>query len=196
MEQAEVAKAEAVVDRLFGDIGESYTLSEGKHKGKVITFRTAKLKEIGSITRLLSELASRIPRDKFAELIGTISGAQVEFLSSGGSKEALEKATTDTVRKLLGDSNTILMAIAACMDVLPRLMGVFVDVSQDVIDEMELDDAVMVVMGIVSLNYAFFTQRFVPLAVSALGALQKKPADSQPSNVGKLVQTDPVPTPA
>lgn len=187
----ESPKLETVLDNLFsGDPQTTYTIQSGNKKGTVVHFHTAKWKQVAGITRLLNELVQRVPKDKFAALIGAIAKMQMEVMTSGQNKDQIELATTNLVKSFLGDTYEIVNFVASCMDIAPRIAGVLCDLKQEDIDNLELDDAAMVIIGMVSVNYDFFTRKFLPLCKAAFAGYRR----NESALVGKMVQVAPVPT--
>lgn len=189
----ESPKLETVIDQLFsGDTQTTYTIQSGDKAGTVVHFRTAKWKQVAGITRLMNELVQRVPKDKFAALIGSIAKMQVEVMTSGANKDKIELATTTLVKDFLGNSNDIVNFLASCMDVMPRIAGVLCDLKQDDIDELELDDAAMVIIGVLAVNYDFFTRKFLPLCKAVFAGY----ARNESNLIAKLGNTTSTPATA
>lgn len=161
---------ESVVDELFGGTATSFTL----RNGTVVTFKQAKFKQIAVITRLFQQLLDRIPKDKFATMLGLIVNEQAKAMADGKSQTDISLNATGMIEAALGQNSLLLTVFTNVLDLLPEAVPQFCDLKKEQFEDLDLDEAVLVATGIVAVNYSFFTQTLPPLLKSVLGGWQKK----------------------
>lgn len=166
---------EQVVDELFSQARTTLTLRSGTE----VVFKSASYKHIGKITRLFEQLLNRVPADKLGTLIDMIVSEQKNLLLAGKSVNDLDLGATALVKEAVGNSSLLLSVFANVSDVLPEAVEMFSTISQDAFNELEIDEAMLVAVGVVARNYSFFIQTVRPILVNVMRAWK---------GVGKLKQ--------
>jgi hypothetical protein len=165
-----VTNLASVVDEIFGDSRTDFTLKSGK----LVTFQPAKLRQLGSIVEFLRLLLDRISPDALTSLLQAIANEQEKALEQGKSHNDVRMEAVNLITKALGHNSLILGVLASTIEYLPPLISSFCDMTTEEVDNIDLDDMTVVVMGILSVNYSFFTQSLPPIVRSAFQGWQAK----------------------
>lgn len=170
---AEIAVSlETIVDEMFAGSRMSYTLKNGR----TVNFHTAVFKQIATVTRLFQNLCNNIPREQFIDLIATMAHEQIKAMAAGKGINDINLNTTELVEKAFGQQSIVLTLFASCMDFLPEAMPNFCDITEDEFNHLEIEDAIMVCLGVIGMNYGFFTQSLPRLFKTVIGGWSKKNA--------------------
>lgn len=164
MQEAPEANLATVVGELFGGAKTTLNLADGT----VVMFHRAKFKQIAAVTRLFQELINAVPRDAFMELLATIAMAQKESMREGRSADDISMNTLNLLDKAFGENSITLNLFATVMDKIPQFIPQFSDMSAAAFEELEIDEALLVAVGVVASNYDFFTQKLLPLLKSVM----------------------------
>ena len=175
------ANLASTLDELFGGSRTEFTLKSGT----VVTFKPAKLRQLGAITTFLQVILERVPADKLTALLQSIANEQQKAIDAGKSHNDLQMEAVSMVTKAMGHNSLILGVLSHTIDLLPALIGSFTTLSDDEVEEIDLDDMVVVIMGILAVNYSFFTHSLPPIVQSALRGWQAKKNQSE-TNLGAL----------
>jgi hypothetical protein len=175
--KAEDVTLESVIDQMFNDGLTTYTT----RAGKLVTFQQARMKQIAAVTRLFHELLAMIPKEEFSTLLALIVQSQADAMQQGRSATDLNMNASHIVQEALGENSLLLTVFASCLDILPKFVPQFCDMTADEFGDLELDEAVLVATGVVATNYGFFTQTLPRLVKIAIGGWKQKGHSTTPT---------------
>lgn len=169
---------ETTIERMFESGLTTYTT----RAGQTVHFQQAKFKQIATVTRLFQEMLALVPREEFGNMISMIVGAQVDAMAQGRAATDLNLNVGRIVEEAIGEKSLLLTVFASCLDILPKFVPQFCDMSAEQFDQLDLDEAVVVATGVVAVNYSFFTRTLPPLLKQALGGWKKKGTSTEATN--------------
>ncbi len=175
--KAEDVTLESVIDQMFSSGLTTYTT----RAGKLVVFEQAKFKQIAAVTRLFHEMLAMIPKAEFSHLIALVVDSQTAAMAEGKSATDMSLNASQIVQEALGENSLLLTIFASCLDILPKFIPQFCNLTADEFGDLELDEAVLVATGVVATNYGFFTRTLPPLVKTAFGAWKTKGLSTLPT---------------
>jgi Na+-transporting methylmalonyl-CoA/oxaloacetate decarboxylase gamma subunit len=106
------------------------------------------------------------------KIVSTVSAEQEAKIKAGTSPYSLD--TTRMVQEAAGPDGAVYMKLlSGTLRTLPKLAPMFTDLTPEEFKELDADEAMIVAFGIFQRNYAFFTQRLLPV-IAAFIAQQRR----------------------
>ncbi len=159
-----------VVDELFANHRTEFPISNGV----MVKIKPAKVKQIAIVMRLFNDLLSNIPKEKFEAFLDEVAVEQRRLIGEGKSAYDLDAGSALLLNKALGEHSLILGALASVADSLPSFVAEFTSLTVDEIGELDLDEFVVTLAGVIAVNYGFFTQSLRPIVSSAIAGWKSK----------------------
>jgi len=147
--------------------------------GKVIKIKPAKVGQLSVIMEFFNALINRVDPQQLATLVAFIAERQKAAIARGDNPYALDLRTeiatmlmegtgveVDSLvvaKKALGQSSMMLSMMSAVLELIPTVIPAFCNVSKEEWDDLEIDEAMVVVGSIFMVNYSFFMQRLLPV---------------------------------
>ena len=137
--------------------------------GRLIHFNTAKVRTLGQIMLFFREVAKSVPFDKLEGLFRMFSKAQRKALADGKDPKAVDisaltmlavadSEVQEIVASALGGGSFFLSIAGSALEHGHFIVCSFTDLTREEFEDLELDDACVVVMGVLFMNYSFFTR--------------------------------------
>ena len=138
-----------------------------------VTINKVKLKDIGKILKIGKLVMAGIAKAK------KDSAMRVAVMGPVDTIETLDAADSDR-------NSTIVDLISDHFDTIVKVTSMLSSAEETELNDMELDDAVLVIMGVVETNKRFFTERVVkslgPEAYKMIAGLLNKEAENTKSD--------------
>lgn len=147
----------SAADELFDGSHDVVKLQDGRE----VPIKPAKVKHLRQITEFVQEFVNTFNSEELVRLLSGVSQMQQEKIAEGSSAYSLN--TGELVQKVAGDASLILRIFNSGVDAFSKLVPLFSDLSLEEFEDLELDDAALLVFGIFGRNYHFFTQRVLPV---------------------------------
>jgi hypothetical protein len=139
---------------------------------RMVKFKAAKFKHLEEISELVFSMIAGFSGSELNKIVSTVSAEQEAKIAAGDSPYALD--TSRLVRDAAGPDGAVYMKLmSGCLRTLPKLAPMFTDLTAEEFGELDADEAMIVAFGIFQRNYAFFTQRLLPV-IAAFIAQQKR----------------------
>lgn len=150
--------------------------------GKNVQVKPATMRHIGSLMQLFAEVVTNMDQNALATIIGAVSQHQQKAIAEGRDPNKLDMTPAEIVEKALGNTSVLSELSRAGMEIFPKVVSNFSNVTEDEFLDMPLDDATMVAGAIFMVNYDFFTQRLLPTLVAfARSRASKHPSLTTPA---------------
>jgi hypothetical protein len=137
------------------------------------------MKNLRGMIEVVSAALGSLSDQEMSSLLEVVAQVQKNNVKAG--KSATEMKVEDVVE--MGKCNLALVQkmVYGCLDVLPQWVSELTNLTADEYDQLLIDEAFLVPVGIVAVNYPFFTQSLLPaFAVTfASAAKNKAPAQAQ-----------------
>lgn len=138
--------------------------------GKKVVIKSAKVKQLRQITAFVQTFLAALDQSAIAGIIAKVSKHQEDAINAGTDPYKLE--TRQVITDLIGEGGAISQLLQLGVDELPKLIPIFTDLSIEDVDELELDEAAVVGLGIFGRNYHFFIQQVAPVILAYTARLK------------------------
>lgn len=145
-------------DDMFAGTG-SHTIR--LRSGRSVEIKSAKVKQLRQITAFVQSFLAKLDQSAIAGIIVKVSKYQEEAIKAGTDPYKLE--TRQLITDLIGEGGAISQLLQLGVDELPKLVPMFSDLSEEEVDDLDLDEAAQVGMAVFVRNYHFFTQQVAPV---------------------------------
>lgn len=140
--------------------------------GKTVNIQAAKFKQINELVQFVTTFLSNLDQDKVMHLITRVSDFQEAAIKAG--QDPYKLGTLSRIKDMVGDAGIIAEIMGNGLGELPKLVGMFSDLTADEFNDLELDEAFLVGLHILGRNYHFFIQRCAPVIRAFVMLLQSK----------------------
>lgn len=159
----------AALTELFGDAQEHVVLPSRKEP---VCFYAAKMKHLSQIGALVQGMVAALDHSELKALLTLVSADQVDKINNGVSPFSLN--TTEVVKSALGTTPLGIRLVTGAHDLMVEMAPTFTNLKKGEFEELDLDEGLVVVFGVFARNYAFFTQRLLPLIVASIANLKAR----------------------
>lgn len=157
-----------IINDLFGEGGsQEIPLRDGR----VIKCRTATMKNFKSIVALVEATINGLDQNYLVKLIDKVAEKQTAIIN-GETDQPLDLVST--IREIAGQGSVVLKIVQAGADTLTKLIPMFTDLTEEQVDDLEMDELSLVAFGVLSKNYEFFIQQVLPSVLACIGHLRTK----------------------
>lgn len=177
VEQTEQNALMAAAEELFEGTSSTVKVNKG---AKVVTIHPATVRRMREMSKFMEEFIQSIPEQDFFSVITAVSNQQKLAIENGESPYKVDSG--ELVKKSLANAGGILSVLSMALERLGPLTQIFTDLADGEFDELEIDDATSVVLGVFGRNYHFFTQTVLPQIhayIAILAARQKTSTESE-----------------
>jgi len=158
---------------LFDGAPESVALPSRIAENKEdICFYGAKMRHLNEIGGLIRAMIETLNQAELRGLMAMVSKDQEDKINAGVSPYSLE--TTEVVKKLMGDTGLGVKLLAAANDAMTGLIPHFTNLQPGEFEDLDMDEGLVVLYGVFARNYAFFSQRLLPVIVGIFANLKAK----------------------
>lgn len=167
----------SAADELFDGSYDFVVLSDSRK----VAIRAAKVKHLRQITEFVQTFIQNFEPEELVTLLKRVSERQQHLIAEGSSPYSLD--TSGIVKEVAGEASLLLRIISTGIEAFAKLAPIFSEVTSEEFEDLELDDAALLVFGIFGRNYHFFTQRVLPVIQGSIAqrVMQgKKPTMSAP----------------
>lgn len=135
--------------------------------GKVAVIRPAKMKQLTGMMKFFRDVIGALSQSQLAQMIGIISEAQRKQIDAGEDPRNIDLRQLAQNELLHGDTfgsvSIISLLLEAVSTYLPDFVVMFTNLTKEDYEELDIDEGALLIMGIISLNYDFFSQRLLPV---------------------------------
>lgn len=152
--------------------------------GKKAIIKPATMRQLPTIIKFFQTVVESMDSESLGALIEVLADKQRDIIAEGGdpSKVKVEEiAGTELVRGYLTKVNLLAELFAAALSALPPAVTAFTNLSEDEFNDLSPDYGILIVGGIFTQNYAFFTQSLPPILTAFMRSQAGKRAASQPA---------------
>jgi len=136
--------------------------------GTAVEFMPAKMKSLRVLVQLFETAIKTLTPEDLETIILLIAGKQKAAMAAGGSPlEADVNETVDILQQAFSNTQVLAHVFMALLDILPQAVPLFTSLSGEAFEELNADEGILIVIGIIGVNYSFFTQSLLP-ALSVL----------------------------
>lgn len=155
----------SAMDELFEGTHDTVTLSTGRE----IPIKPAKVKHLRQITQFVQDFVNQFEGQELLTLLSGVSQIQQQKISEGVSPYSLN--TGEVVKQVAGHASLLLRIFQSGVDSFSRLAPVFSDITVEEFEDLDMDDAALVVFAIFGRNYHFFTLRVLPVIQGSIARI-------------------------
>lgn len=166
----------AAADDLFDGSYDTVTLSNDR----VVAIKAAKVKHLRQITEFVQTFIQNFEAEELVGILQRVSERQQRLLAEGSSAYSLN--TSALVKEVAGEASLLLRVITTGIEAFSKLAPIFSEITEEEFEELDLDDAAVLVFGIFGRNYHFFIQRVLPVIQGSIvqRTMQAKKTTSAP----------------
>lgn len=139
-----------------------------------VCFYAAKMKHLGVIGGLIQGMISTLEKSELQSLLKLVSKDQEDKINAGVSPFSLE--TTEVVKAALGDTPLGIKLITGAAGMMSEVAPLFTSLKPGEFEELDMDEGLIVLYGVFAHNYAFFTQRLLPVIAASIANLNARKA--------------------
>lgn len=174
----------AVADSLFSKGVRQFPLSDGF----MVEIRTANLGSLGTIVRVFSRLMEKFNEGQMRALVDLVADAQMLAITQGQDPKNVPLNMEALIGKAFGSGRLVENIFLSILDEMPAIVETFTNIPPERVPTLEIDEGILIMGGIFTLNYGFFTQRVRPIITSMVAQAaraslaekqSKKPAPEQ-----------------
>lgn len=145
--------------------------------GREVTFLPAKMRHLNKLIEVFETALNSVSQEEFEDLINLIVDQQAAAQASG--KDATDIDVAEAVRVGKYNMTLVRKMFVACTTILPQIVPLFTDLSSDEYDDLEIDEGILVPVGIIAVNYPFFTQNLLPALSGLFSSMMRERARMQ-----------------
>lgn len=160
-----------VIDTMLSTSVTTYTPLDNS---ELITFKRAGIVELGMMTGFMNAILETVSINEVEALISVIAPAQAKLMYEGKSAHDMNLNAAGIVSEVLGKKSLVLTLFAATADQIPSVVQTFSTCTAQRYADMELDEQLVIIVGIFAVNYGFFTQSLRPIIKSVFAGLKRK----------------------
>lgn len=173
----DVSSLIATADAVFGRGVREFPLADGF----MVQIRPANLGSISTIVKVFTRLMEQFNENQMRQLVDMASDAQMLAIAQGKDPKNADIDYNALVSKAFGSSRVIETVFLGIMSEMPEIVATFTNIPAERVNSLELDEGILVVGGIFTLNYGFFTQRALPILTSLVGRIARAKLAEKPS---------------
>jgi len=170
---------------LFGGAATTATLRDGTE----IEFRPAKMKHLGALITVFETAVSALSTEEFEDLLALIVERQEASQQAGKSVNDVDISDFAKLAEI-GKHNMALVSklFHALLDILPKVVPLFTNLTSEQYDNLLIDEGILVPVGIVGVNYPFFTQSLLPALIGSFSSMTQKRMEAQATKIASRQQ--------
>lgn len=127
-----------------------------------VTFNTAKVKHLSKMIQLFSGIISSFDELTFSEILQMIATKQAEAVAEGRSPHDVSITNEDVLKVAMDYRSVLVTVVTRLIDHLGPFVEIFSSISDEQFQDLDIDQATLVVLAIIGMNYSFFTQTLPP----------------------------------
>lgn len=147
----------SAADELFEGSHDAVTLADGRQ----VAIKAAKVKHLRQITGFVQTFIQEFQPEELVSLLSRVSARQQTLIAEGSSPYTLN--TSELVKDVAGEASLFLRIVSTGIDAFAKLVPLFSEISSEEFEELDLDDAAVLIFGVFGRNYHFFIQRVLPV---------------------------------
>lgn len=147
----------ASLDELFAGAESNLTLRSGKK----VEVPAAKVKQLKQITAFITDFVSSFEEKALVQLIMKVSARQEAAIEQGTSPYLLH--TNEIVKELAGEAGILMSVLNGGLGQIGKVVSIFSNITEEEFDDLELDEAGVLLFAIFGRNYSFFTHQVLPV---------------------------------
>lgn len=147
----------SAADELFDGSYDVVILSDSRK----VAIKAAKVKHLRQVTEFVQTFIQNFEPEELVTLLQRVSERQQDLIAGGSSPYSLN--TSELVKEVAGEASLLLRIVNTGIEAFAKLAPIFSDITEEEFEDLELDDAALLVFGIFGRNYHFFTQRVLPV---------------------------------
>ena len=163
---------ESFVDALWHGRQDTIVIKKGGEEFKVVV-RKAKVRELTAITAVFRKITERINEQNMLKVVEMVVDMQMAEQAISG-KKTFAVTKEQVAEKLKADGVTFITILERTVDLIPEIVPSFTNLSKEEVDELDLDDAVLIITGIIGANYSFFTHSLRPIFEAVMAGFGRK----------------------
>ena len=147
----------SAADELFDGSYDVVILSDSRK----VAIKAAKVKHLRQVTEFVQTFIQNFEPEELVTLLQRVSERQQNLIAGGSSPYSLN--TSELVKEVAGEASLLLRIVNTGIEAFAKLAPIFSEITEEEFEDLELDDAALLVFGIFGRNYHFFTQRVLPV---------------------------------
>ena len=169
----------SAADELFEGSYDAVTFADGRE----VVIKAAKVKHLRQITLFVQTFIQEFQPEELVSLLSRVSARQQAMIAEGSSPYALN--TSELVKDVAGEASLFLRIVSTGIDAFAKLVPMFSEISCDEFEELDLDDAAVLIFGVFGRNYHFFIQRVLPVIQGCIAQRITQPSPKTTSAPGQ-----------
>lgn len=159
----------AALGDLFGGSQDHVKLPSREEE---VCFYAAKMKHLGQIGELINGIIGTLDQSELKGLLSMVSKEQQDKINAGVSPYSLE--TTEIVKRAMGETPLGIKLVTGAATMMTNMAPTFTNLAPGEYEELDMDEGLIVLYGVFAHNYAFFTQRLLPVIVASIANLKAR----------------------
>lgn len=129
---------------------------------KMVTIRKARVRELSKTLGFFNELLPKIDPQRVEDIIKLFTDLETANILKGDPAQKIDLTPRLLIEKFGDRSGLITEALRSAVNLIPPALAIYTDLTEEESDTLLLNDALLVITGVIGANYDFFIQSVLP----------------------------------